>query len=157
LLRNQDTYAVVDQLGRAFEKELKKGQYKTEPNSPTQPDGLMHEYCPPEQVASEMDRLLAMHSEHDAQGVLIEVEAAWFHHRFTQIHPFADGNGRVARAIASLVFIKADWFPLVVKGDDWSRYVETLEKADQGDLRPLVAMFVEEQRNALILASEIRG
>ena len=154
LLRNQDTYAVVDQLGRAFEKRLEKGQYKTEPNSPTRPDGLVHEYCPPEQVASEMDRLVGMHSEHDARGVPVEVEAAWFHHRFTQIHPFADGNGRVARAIASLVLIKADWFPLVVKRDDWSRYVETLEKADQSDLRPLVAMFVEGQRNALILASE---
>jgi hypothetical protein len=82
------------------------------------------------------------------------VEAAWFHHRFTQIHPFADGNGRVARAIASLVFIKADWFPLVVKRDDWVRYVEMLEQADQGDLRPLVAMFVEAQRNAVIQASE---
>jgi fido (protein-threonine AMPylation protein) len=80
--------------------------------------------------------------------------AAWFHHRFTQIHPFADGNGRVARAIA-LAFIKAGWFPLIVKRDNWSRYVETLEKADQGDLRPLVTMFVEAQRNAVILASEV--
>ena len=154
LLRNQDTYAVVDQLGRAFEKRLEKGQYKTEPNSPIRPDGLVYEYCPPEHVASEMDLLVAMHSEHDALGVPVEVEAAWLHHRFAQIHPFADGNGRVARAIASLVLIKADWFPLVVKRDDWNRYVENLEKADQGDLRPLVAMFVEAQRNALILASE---
>jgi hypothetical protein len=61
----------------------------------------------------------------------------------------------VARAIASLVFIKADWFPLVVKRDDWVRYVEMLEQADEGDLRPLVAMFVEAQRNALIQASEV--
>jgi fido (protein-threonine AMPylation protein) len=154
LLRNQDTYAVVDQLGRAFEKHLEKGQYKTEPNSPTRPDSLVHEYCPPEQVASEMDRLVAMHSEHAERGVPVEVEAAWFHHRFTQIHPFADGNGRVARAIASLEFIKAGWFPLIVKRDDWSRYVEALEKADQGDLRPVVSLFVESQRNALIVASE---
>jgi Fic family protein len=154
LLRNQETYAVIDQFGRAFEKPLEKGQYKIEPNGPTRPDGLVHEYCPPEQVASEMDRLVAMHAEHEAQNVPVEVEAAWFHHRFTQIHPFADGNGRVARAIASLVFIKADWFPLVVKRDDWVRYVEMLEQADQGELRPLVAMFVEAQRNALIQASE---
>ena len=33
-----------------------------------------------------------------------EIEATWLHHRFTQIHPFQDGNGRVARALASLVF-----------------------------------------------------
>lgn len=47
-----------------------------------------------------------------------EVEAAWLHHRFTQIHPFQDGNGRIARLLASLVFIKAGWFPLVVTRDD---------------------------------------
>src|SRR5262249_34337252 len=84
-----------------------------------------------------------------------EVEAAWLHHRFSQIHPFADGNGRVARAIASLVFIKAGWFPLIVKREDWARYIEALEKADDDDLRPLVALFVEAQRTALIQATEI--
>jgi Fic family protein len=155
LLRNQETYAVVDGLGRAFEKELAKGAYKTQPNSPTRPDGSVHEYAPPEHTAAEMDRLVELHAEHERSGVPVEVESAWLHHRFTQIHPFADGNGRVARAIASLVFIKAGWFPLVIKNDDRARYIEALERADAGDLRALVAMFVEAQRNALIQASEI--
>jgi Fic family protein len=154
LLRNQETYAVVDWLNRAFEKPLEKGQYKVEANSPTRRDGSVHEYCPPEHVAAEMDNLVAWHAEHEARGVPPEVEAAWLHHRFTQIHPFADGNGRVARAVSTLVFIKAGWFPLIVKREDWVRYVEALEKADQDDLGPLVAMFVEAQRNALILATE---
>jgi Fic family protein len=154
LLRNQETYAVVGRLNRAFEKPLEKGQYKLEANSPTRPDGSVHEYCPPEHVAAEMDNLVAWHAEHEARGVPPEVEAAWLHHRFTQIHPFSDGNGRVARAISTLVFIKAGWFPLIVKREDWTRYVEALEKADQDDLRSLVAMFVEAQRNALILATE---
>jgi len=154
LLRNLDTYTVVDQFGRAFEKPLEKGQYKTGSNSPTRPDGSVHEFCPPEHVASEMDRLIQMHTEHQAQGVPPEVEAAWLHHCFSQIHPFADGNGRVARAIASLVFIKAGWFPLIVKREDRDRYIEGLEEADREDLRPLIGMFVEAQRNALIQASE---
>jgi hypothetical protein len=84
-----------------------------------------------------------------------EVESAWLHHRFAQIHPFADGNGRVARALASLVFIRAEWFPVVVRRDERARYIEALEKADAGDLRPLVVMFVEAQRNALIQATEV--
>jgi fido (protein-threonine AMPylation protein) len=155
LLRNQDTYTVVDPLGRAFEKDLERGAYKTTPNSPTTPDGSIHEYCPPEHVASEMDRLVALHAEHERRGVPVEVEAAWLHHRFAQIHPFADGNGRVARSIASLVFIKAGWFPLIVKRDDWPRYVEMLERADRGDLRPLTAQFVEAQRNSVVQAGEI--
>jgi prophage maintenance system killer protein len=153
LLRNETTYTAVDQFGTAFQKLLQKGEYKTDPNSPTRPDGLVHQYCPPEHVASEMDQLIRFYGQH--RDVAPEVQAAWLHHRFTQIHPFADGNGRVARAIASLVFIKAGWFPLIIKRDDWTRDIESLEKADAGDLRPLVAMFVEEQRNALIQATEV--
>lgn len=155
LLRNQNTYAVVDQFGRAFEKPLEKGLYKTTPNNPTRADGSAYEYCPPEHVASEMDRLILMHTEHEARGVPPEVDSAWLHHRFTQIHPFPDGNGRVARAIASLVLIKAGWFPLIVKRDDGAGYIEVLEKADAGDLRPFVATVVESQRTALIQATEI--
>lgn len=155
LLRNQETYTVVDQFGHAFEKTLEKGKYKTDSNSPTRPNGSVHEYCPPEHVASEMDRLIAIYAEHQERAIPPEVEAAWLHHRFSQIHPFADGNGRVARALASLVFIRAGWFPAIIKRDDWARYIEALEKADSGDVRPLVALFVEAQRTALILATDI--
>jgi prophage maintenance system killer protein len=102
-----------------------------------------------------MDRLIEIHRQQVERGVPVEIQAAWLHHRFTQIHPFAEGNGRVARALASLVFIKARWFPLIVKRDDWSRYIEALEKADGDDLRPLVEMFVEAQRDAVILAAEL--
>jgi Fic family protein len=155
LLRNVESYVVVDQLGKAFEKPLEKGKYKIERNSPTRQDGLVHEYCPPEHVASEMDALIRMHLEHESRNNPPEVEAAWLHHRFSQIHPFADGNGRVARAIASLVFIKAGWFPLIVKREDKSRYIDALEKADDDDLRPVVSLFVEAQRNALVQATEV--
>jgi len=155
LLRNQPTYTVIDPFGMASERSLEKGQYKNSPNSPTRPDGSVHEYCPPEHVASEMDRLIELHEKHEEAGVPVEVEAAWLHHRFTQIHPFADGNGRVARAIASLVFIKAGWFPPVVRRDDWGRYIDSLEKADLGDLRLLIGLFVEAQRSAVIQATEV--
>lgn len=155
LLRNLDAHTVVDSTGRVFEKPLEKGKYKDTPNSPTRPDGLVHEYAPPEHVASEMDELIRLYAAHAAGTTPVEVEAAWLHHRFTQIHPFADGNGRVARALASLVFIKAGWFPLVIRRDDRARYIDALEKADVGDLRPLVGLFVESQRASLIDATEI--
>jgi hypothetical protein len=102
-----------------------------------------------------MDQLVALHKAHEASGLPPEVEAAWLHHRFTQIHPFSDGNGRVARAIATLVFIKSGWFPLIVNRDQWAQYIDALEKADSGDLRPVVAMFGEAQRDALIQATEV--
>ena len=73
LLRNVETYVGVDQFGHAVEMRLEKGQYKITTNSPTRPDGALHEYCPPEHVASEMDELLRMHGEHE--NIRPEVEA----------------------------------------------------------------------------------
>jgi len=93
-----------------------------------------------------MDRLIAMHKEHQQKDIPPEIEAAWLHHRFAQIHPFQDGNGRVVRALASLVFLRAGWFPLVVNRDERVEYIESLEKADQGDFASLVNLFAMIQK-----------
>ncbi|HKV93719.1 MAG TPA: Fic family protein [Candidatus Angelobacter sp.] len=150
LLRHQETTAVRDQFGNLFEAKLIKGKYKERPNNPRKPDGSMHQYCPPEQVNSEMERLLTLHTEHEKKGVPVEIEAAWLHHRFTQIHPYQDGNGRVARALASLLFIRAGWFPVVVTRDDRARYIDALEVADEGDLGSLISFFTRVQKRELI-------
>ena len=135
-----------------MEVPLARGEWKKLPNNPTRPDGLLHQYSPPEQVQAEMDRLIELHAAHDRQGVPPEVEAAWLHHRFTQIHPFQDGNGRVARSLATLVLLRAGWFPLVVTRDDRAAYIETLERADDGDLKPLVELVAHLQKKAIIRA-----
>lgn len=152
LTAHQESVRAVDGLGRLVEVPLLRGEWKRHSNNPTRPEGDVHEYCPPEQVASELDRLMAMHNDHEALGVSPEVEAAWLHHRFTQIHPFQDGNGRVARALASLVFIKAGWFPLVVTRDEREEYLAALEQADQGDLQPLVTFFGRLEKAAFLQA-----
>ena len=129
-----------------------RGKWKTWPNNPTRPDGCIHEYCPPLQVASEMDRLVTMYNSH--QSVPPEINAAWLHHRFTQIHPFQDGNGRVARALATIVFLQAGWFPLVINRDQRSDYITALEAADCGDLAPLVRLFGQNAKRVFTRALE---
>ena len=146
LLAHQETASGRDIFGRRVEMPLIRGDYKKRPNNPVRPDGRVHEYCPAEQVAPEMDRLLTMHLEHGERGVPPEVEGAWLHHRFVQIHPFQDGNGRVARALATLVMIRAHWFPLVVTDAGRAEYIGALEVADAGDLQPLVGLFSGIQR-----------
>ncbi len=136
MTRHQETVEGVDAFGRETRVPLRRGDYKLRPNNPMRPDGTVHHYCPPEHVASEMDRLIAMHLGHQNQGIAPEVEAAWLHHRFTQIHPFQDGNGRIARALATLVFVREGWFPLVVRDRDRARYIDALEAADAGNLVP---------------------
>lgn len=144
LLRSQDETDAVNSLGRHGKTSLIKGDWKRRDNHPDR-DGVTYIYCPYEHVSSEMDRLIALYAGQVEKGVPTEVRAAWLHHRFTQIHPFQDGNGRVARALASLVLVKDGLFPLVVTRDDRSRYLDALEAADRGDLKPLIALIVKLQ------------
>jgi len=142
------TPALEVATGRIVEVELRRGQYKQLANNPRRPDGTVHEYCPPELVTDEMQALVQGYLA--TEGVASEVLAAWLHHRFTQIHPFQDGNGRVARALATLVFLKAELFPLVVRDSDRGRYIDALEDADEGDLQPLIALFARRQRDVIL-------
>ena len=155
LTRNQHTVAAINGLGRSVEVPLLRGDWKQQPNNPTRPNGDVHEYCPPEHVASEMDQLIQLHDRHTADGVPADVEAAWLHHRFTQIHPFQDGNGRIARTLASLIFLRAGWFPLVVDRDLRGEYIESLERADQRDLATLAQLFAEIEKGSFLRALKI--
>ncbi|MDJ1173882.1 Fic family protein [Roseofilum capinflatum] len=151
LTQSQDSIEALDTLtDQIFQVSLIQGDYKRQPNNPLRLDGSVHEYCPPEQVASEMDRLISLHHQHSTENIPPEIEAAWLHHRFTQIHPFQDGNGRVARCLASLVFIQASWFPLVLTRDDRAVYIAALEEGDRGNLSSLVNLFAKSQKQAFL-------
>jgi len=156
LTEHQDSAPGVHQ-GKRTEIRLLKGEYKKWPNNPTRSDGAQHQYCPPEHVKSEMERLLDWHRKHQSLGIPPEIEAAWLHHRFVQIHPFQDGNGRVARCLASMVFLQAAIFPLTVRINDRERYYDCLQRSDAGDLRPLVLYFASIQREAILTAMETEG
>jgi hypothetical protein len=95
-----------------------------------------------------MERLLEIHRRLPSDCP--EVRASWLHHAFVQIHPFQDGNGRVARALASIDFIRSGLFPLVVdRGQRDTHYMPALQSADKGSLRELVEFFVECQSTAI--------
>jgi len=155
LTRNQDTVLAVNGLGRHVSIPLIRGDWKQQPNNPTRQDRSIHEYCPPEHVQAEMDRLVEMHLDHMALSIPPEIEAAWLHHRFTSIHPFQDGNGRVARSLASLIFLRAKWFPLVIHRDHRTKYIDCLEAADNGHLKPLIDLFCAAEKRAFLSALSI--
>ncbi|MDR1313058.1 MAG: Fic family protein [Deltaproteobacteria bacterium] len=136
--KNQDYALGIDAFGRRARLPLLKGDYKRWPNSPHAKDGMIHQYCPPEQVAVEMERLLLMHKDHVGSSVPVDVEAAWLHHRFIQIHPFQDGNGRVARALASMEYIRSGFLPPVVTVACQPEYLDALDQANKGDLKAFV-------------------
>ena len=148
---NQEMTEAITPTGNRIQVRLLKGEYKNQPNNPKRPDGTVHEYCPYELTRDEMQNLVRLYRE--AEGKFDPVVlAAWLHHRFTQIHPFQDGNGRVARALASLVFLKAQLFPLVIREADREDYIRALETADSGDLWPLCSLFAQRQRDSILKA-----
>ena len=155
MLRSQKTVKGVDQFGNVTRVPMNHGVFKKRSNNPFTPDGLLHEYCPPEHVDSEMDMLIAMHKTHEGHPPL--ARAAWLHHRFVQIHPFEDGNGRIARCLATLVFIRAGMFPLVVLNEERDKYIDALDDANRGDLSPLVCRLAEWQKRHFVKALGIVG
>lgn len=160
LTLSQETCDAEDSYGNRTSVHLRKGQWKKQPNNPTRPDGSIHQYCPPDFVQDEIDNLLNLHQMHT--DVCPEVEAAWLHHRFTQIHPFQDGNGRVARALTSAIFLKADCLVLVVRDEEHrEHYLDALEAADRGNLKTLVDLFADIQisdlNEAIHSVKDLRG
>lgn len=153
ILNNQHTSRAIDQFRNSFNATLVKGEFKKQPNNPTRPDRTIHEYSPPEQVDSEIENLLRLYNEYSANDnchpLLL---AAWLHHRFEQIHPFQDGNGRVGRAVLTWHLVKNGLFPIVVSRDDRAEYIDALERADDSDLTPLIDLFVRLEKNTILQA-----
>ena len=153
ILNNQHTIRAINQFGVSFNATLAKGEFKKQPNNPKRHDGTIHEYCPPEQVGNEIENLRSLYEEYSADAdchpLLL---AAWMHHRFEQIHPFQDGNGRVGRAILTWHLVKNGFFPIVVSRDDRTEYIDALERADNGDLTPLIDLFVRLEKHTILQA-----
>ena len=151
ITRHQEYVEGVDQFGRHVRTPLRHGQYKRLPNNPTRSNGTIHEYAPPEQTGVEMTRLVEIFQLFGLELHPAAV-AAWLHHAFVAIHPFQDGNGRVARALASMVLIKGQYFPLHVHRKDREEYIAAVEEADAGTLVPLTNIFAKLQRQDLLTA-----
>jgi len=86
----------------------------------------------------------------DLEGLLEEVNsymgdetlkvAAYLHAGFENIHPFADGNGRVGRTVMNYYLIINNHPPIVVFEEDKKEYYKTLEAFDSNEeLEPLVS------------------
>ena len=70
-------------------------------------------------------------------------EAAVVHAWLAHVHPFHDGNGRIARLLANLLLIRGGMPPLIVRASsDRGRYLDALGASDEGgNILPLVRVF----------------
>ena len=107
------------------------GQYKTRPNSVITRYGDRFEYASPEETPALMADLVDWYNEEEVKGKLSPVElAALFHYRYIRIHPFEDGNGRIARLMVNFILARHDYPMIVVRSRDKKNYLEALHRAD---------------------------
>jgi len=156
IVKHQDSAEGRDQFGHRLLIPLLKGAYKERENNPTRADGTRFEYCPPIHVDSEMNNFIQIYDALVLKKENPVIIATWVHHAFTQIHPFQDGNGRLARLLASLVLIKNNLFPLTVKRTEKPKYITALENADVGEPQLLVDFFCETQKKNIEAALNLK-
>lgn len=153
LTEPQETYVVHTPAGTQ-EQPLPRGEYKKYPNHVRVCDDQFHSYAPVEETHSEMTRLieeLASPDFCDADPIL---QASYAHYAFVVVHPFADGNGRVARAIASTYTYRDTSVPLLVLADHRDEYLRALADADSGEIMPFVRLVSKFVREALEIITE---
>lgn len=69
--------------------------------------------------------------------------AALAHYRLVTIHPFYDGNGRTSRLLMNLILMQAGFPPVAIEVEDRMRYYDSLELANNGDIRPFIRFIAE--------------
>lgn len=101
--------------------------------------GSAHKPPPPWEVQSAMDDFVSfINGRVSRQMELLRIAVA--HHHFTYIHPFGNGNGRVARLLTYGMLLKAGYRgdvgrilnPTAVFVRDREAYMNALQQADEG-------------------------
>ena len=148
----QQTYRLPTGTGWQ-DKPLPLGEYKHYPNHATN-NGQAVSYAPVDQVPAEVHRLCEELSSRPFLAAHPVLQAAYAHSALMWIHPFAGGNGRVARALASFYTLRAVSIPIMVLMDRQKEYFACLNLADDGMHQPLVDFLFERTLDAVELVED---
>ena len=97
----------------------------------------------PEDVPIEMSELLNEINDYEGEEIL--KVASYFHAKFENIHPFADGNGRTGRLALNYYLLQKNSPPVIIHEEDRKKYFEALEAWDSRQkLEPMI-IFLQEQ------------
>lgn len=108
------------------------GCYKTRPNSVITRYGDRFEYASPEETPALMTDLVDWYNEAEQSGEYTPVQlAALFHYRYIRIHPFEDGNGRIARLMVNYILARHGYPMIVVRSRNKDEYIEALHQTDR--------------------------
>lgn len=90
--------------------------------------GSRHALPAPDKVPELMTAFIKWMAQNEGRMHPVEF-AARVHQKFVYVHPFVDGNGRVARLLMNLVLMRAGWTLAIIPPICRHEYIATLEKA----------------------------
>ncbi len=149
----QKTYRALTPQGYQ-QLNLPKGEYKSLPNHVIGRDDKPHYYAPVDITPQEMDRLCKEMQTDEFLSDHPVLQSSYAHYAFILIHPFADGNGRVARALASVFTYRALSIPLMILMESRGHYLSALMEADNGKFQPFVDFVMERAFDSVRLFEE---
>lgn len=117
--------------GQRVKRTTSPGQYKAVPNNVQTSTGEIFHFTPPDQVPQEMADLLDWYRAREDEGEHPLITAATFHYRFVRIHPFDDGNGRMARLLMNMILMNHGYTVAIVQRHKRNEYLQRLEEADR--------------------------
>lgn len=94
--------------------------------------GSSYPVSAPQKIEAEMSALVEQIAKNEDNLHPVEL-AAQLHKGMVFIHPFADGNGRVARLAMNTVLLQNSYMPVVIPPVLRHEYIESLERARSGD------------------------
>lgn len=131
LLREDYTVSRILPGGIETSYVVHAGRYKTRPNSVITRYGTRFEYASPEETPALMTDLINWYNEEEQSEKMSIVDlAALFHYRYIRIHPFEDGNGRIARLLMNFILSRHGWPMIVVRSRKKQEYLEALHQTD---------------------------
>lgn len=117
--------------GDSTEIEIKIGDYKSLSNSVQTITGEKFHYASPKETLAFMTALVDWFNQEEVKGELSPIElASLLHYRYIRIHPFEDGNGRIARLLVNYVLYRNGYPMLVVHAADKDNYLRVLHQSD---------------------------
>lgn len=129
--------------GQSTRRLIKIGNYKEHPNSVRLQNGEIFNYASPVDTPMLMKELMDWYRDEENKLHPLTL-ATMLHYKFVRIHPFDDGNGRVARLLMNYVFLRHGYPPVIIKSSDKGNYLRVLRLADVEDYEPLI-FYVAEQ------------
>ncbi len=152
LLKKDHTTDAITPDGQPTKKTIKVGEYKSTPNHVETETGEIFRFATPEETPAKMNDLMAWlrdkEKEKETNPVLL---AADFHYKFIRIHPFDDGNGRVARILMNFILMQNGYPPTIIKTQEKKQYIAALEQADAGIFEPFFEFIITNEARSLEL------